>query len=358
MKINANKAIIISDTHLGARSNSAEWLTTMTDWFREDFIPRAKELYEPGTVLIHTGDVFDNRQSINLMVLHEGMSLFEELSQIFDAIYIIAGNHDVMKKTSNDISSLDCLKYIPKVHIIKEPTLADINGTKALFMPWRTDVNEEKSCIANFGKEDPKVLFCHTNIYSLKFDNSRDVEEGLHADDLKTYEKVYSGHIHWGQKRGNVTMVGNPYQMTRSDAGNPKGFYEFNFKTFEETFHENTYSPRFVRVHLNRYLENTLGDILDECKNNRVDLYVPSHYILKYQVNPIIDAISEVSRKLEVFPFEEDQNIEIEGSELETLSIFEMCQKYITQMRSVDDSVKKRIESKISKLYNQTIKEI
>jgi hypothetical protein len=65
-----------------------------------------------------------------------------------------------------------------------------------------------------------------------------------------------------------------------------------------------------------------------------------------------------VSRKLEVFPFEEDQNIEIEGSELETLSIFEMCQKYITQMRSVDDSVKKRIESKISKLYNQTIKEI
>jgi DNA repair exonuclease SbcCD nuclease subunit len=115
MKINANKAIIISDTHLGARSNSAEWLTTMTDWFREDFIPRAKELYEPGTVLIHTGDVFDNRQSINLMVLHEGMSLFEELGQIFDAIYIIAGNHDVMKKTSNDISS-------PTPALIKMPS--------------------------------------------------------------------------------------------------------------------------------------------------------------------------------------------------------------------------------------------
>ena len=77
MKINANKAIIVSDTHLGARSNSAEWLTTMMDWFREDFIPKAKELYEPGTILIHTGDVFDNRQSINLMVLHEGMALFE-----------------------------------------------------------------------------------------------------------------------------------------------------------------------------------------------------------------------------------------------------------------------------------------
>ena len=86
MKINANKAIIVSDTHLGARSNSSEWLTTMMDWFREDFIPKAKELYEPGTVLIHTGDVFDNRQSINLMVLHEGMAIFEVLSHIFDAL--------------------------------------------------------------------------------------------------------------------------------------------------------------------------------------------------------------------------------------------------------------------------------
>lgn len=358
MKINAKKAIIISDTHLGARSNSTEWLTTMTDWFRNDFMPRAKELYEPGTILIHTGDVFDNRQSINLMVLHEGMTLFEEMSQIFDGIYIIAGNHDVMKKTSNDISSLDCLKYIPKVNIIKEPILADIDGVKALFMPWRSDVSEEKKCITDFGKEDPKLLFCHTNIYSLRFDNSREVEEGLQTEDLRTYEKVFSGHIHWGQKRGNVTMVGNPYQMTRSDAGNPKGFYEFNFETFEEKFHQNNHSPRFVRVQLNHYLEGTLSELLNECRNNRVDLYIPSHYILRYQVNPIIDAIAEVARKLEVFPFEEDQNINIEGDELQTLSIFEMCQRYITQMRSVDDGVKKKIEDKISKLYNQTIKEI
>ena len=44
----------------------------------------------------------------------------ETLSDIFvDGIYILAGNHDVLRKTSNEISSLDVLKYIPNVNIIK-----------------------------------------------------------------------------------------------------------------------------------------------------------------------------------------------------------------------------------------------
>lgn len=111
MEIQAKRAIIISDTHLGARSNSVEWLEVMKDWFYSDFIPKVKEIYQPGDILIHCGDVFDNRQSVNLLVLHEGIRLFEELSAIFESgVYVIAGNHDVMRKTTNEVSSLDCLK--------------------------------------------------------------------------------------------------------------------------------------------------------------------------------------------------------------------------------------------------------
>lgn len=111
MEIHAKRAFIVSDTHFGARSNSVEWIDEMMDWFYSDFIPKVKENYQPGDILIHCGDVFDNRQSVNLLVLHRAISLFEELSKIFvDGIYIIAGNHDVMRKTSNDVSSLDCLK--------------------------------------------------------------------------------------------------------------------------------------------------------------------------------------------------------------------------------------------------------
>ena len=73
MEIKAKRAFIISDTHLGARSNSVEWLEVMRDWFYSDFLPRVEKEYRPGDILIHCGDVFDNRQSVNLLVLHEGM---------------------------------------------------------------------------------------------------------------------------------------------------------------------------------------------------------------------------------------------------------------------------------------------
>ena len=47
MKIQGKRAIILSDTHLGARSNSIEWLDVMKDWFYEDFIVKIKEVYDP-----------------------------------------------------------------------------------------------------------------------------------------------------------------------------------------------------------------------------------------------------------------------------------------------------------------------
>ena len=360
MKIDANRAIIVSDTHFGARSNSVEWIEEMMDWFRGDFIPKVKEMYKPGDILIHCGDVFDNRQSVNLLVLHEGIRLFEELSQIFvDGIYVIAGNHDVMRKTSNDVSSLDCLKYIPRVNIIKEPVVVEIGTTKSLFMPWRTNDEEERNCMKENEIYNLNYLFCHTNIRNLRFDSYRDVDEGLSLDELSNFKRVYSGHIHWGQHRGNVTMIGNPYQMTRSDAGNKKGFYTLDFETGDEQFFENEYSPKFVKVYINKYLEKSIDDLKSICKNNRVDLYVPSTYLMKYQITPIIDVLSTITKKLDVIPFELDITSEdlIDENVESTFNIFGLCEKYVSGMKSIDPDVKSKVITKINSLYEKTIKD-
>lgn len=362
MNIKAKRAIIVSDTHFGARSNSVEWLDVMRDWFHEDFIPKVKEVYQPGDILIHCGDVFDNRQSVNLLVLHEGIRLFEELSKIFvDGIYVIAGNHDVMRKTTNDVSSLDCLKYIPRVHILKEPVIAEIGTTKTLFMPWRTNEEEELKCLEDNKIHTLNYLFCHTNIRNLKFDNGRDVEEGLGLSDLVNFRRVYSGHIHWGQHRGNVTMVGNPYQMTRSDAGNQKGWYILDFESGEETFIENTYSPKFVRVYLNKFLDRSVGELKEICTNNRVDLYVPSSFLLKFQINPIIDILSGITKKLEVIPFEDESGADLDDFDEnldESFNIYGLCEKYVRRISTLDDSTKDKVMHKINTLYTNTIKEV
>ena len=51
---------------LGCRSNSVLWLNIIEDYFFNFFIPLVKKEYKEGDVLYHLGDVFDNRQSINL----------------------------------------------------------------------------------------------------------------------------------------------------------------------------------------------------------------------------------------------------------------------------------------------------
>jgi DNA repair exonuclease SbcCD nuclease subunit len=360
MEIIGKRAIIISDTHLGARSNSMEWLDMMKDWFYEDFIVKVKEIYQPGDILIHCGDVFDNRQSVNLLVLHEGIRLFEELSRIFvDGIYVIAGNHDVMRKTTNDVSSLDCLKYIPNVNIIKEPILVKIQNSNCLFMPWRADDKEERSCLESYSKSNLHYLFCHTNIRSLKFDNSRDVEEGLDASELKSFIRVYSGHIHWGQSTKNIVMIGNPYQMTRSDGGNKKGWYLLDFETDEQTFFENEYSPKFVRLYLNKFLDKSIGDLKALCNNNRVDLFVPSSFLIKYQITPIIDILSQITKKLEVIPFEDESlDLEFDHDEAqESFNIFGLCEKHVKRMSNIDNTMKDRVISKINNLYSNILKE-
>jgi predicted MPP superfamily phosphohydrolase len=61
--------------------------------------------YREGDVLIHLGDYYDSRQSVNLKVLNLGVDIAEKLSNRFrDGVHIIIGNHDIWGKTSNDIN--------------------------------------------------------------------------------------------------------------------------------------------------------------------------------------------------------------------------------------------------------------
>jgi DNA repair exonuclease SbcCD nuclease subunit len=67
---------ILGDMHLGVRSNSLEWLEIQQEYYDKVFIPILKKNFREGDVLVQVGDVFDNRQSINLKVLHYAVAFF------------------------------------------------------------------------------------------------------------------------------------------------------------------------------------------------------------------------------------------------------------------------------------------
>ena len=79
---------VLGDLHFGVRANSVEWLEIQQDFFEQVFIPTLKKHVKPGDVLVQVGDTFDNRQSVNLRVLHYSIELFEMISNSLNSSII------------------------------------------------------------------------------------------------------------------------------------------------------------------------------------------------------------------------------------------------------------------------------
>ena len=75
MNVPAKRVFLISDTHFGIRSNSREWMDIIESYFYDFFIPLLKKEGRPGDIIVHCGDTFDSRQSLNLYILNKGQAI-------------------------------------------------------------------------------------------------------------------------------------------------------------------------------------------------------------------------------------------------------------------------------------------
>jgi DNA repair exonuclease SbcCD nuclease subunit len=353
------RIFIISDTHIGCRSNSVLWLSLIEDYFFNFFIPLVKKEYRPGDVLYHLGDVFDNRQSINLAAQHLGIRVFEELSTIFPEIRIIVGNHDIMKKNSNDITSVDCLKYIPHVTVHKEPHIQQYGGVTCMLMPWRRDSAHEAETLQAV-TQPVDYLFCHTETQGVQTSPStKHLHEGGNPVSIFSgFKRVYSGHIHYRQEKKNFILVGNPYHMTRSDHGNTKGVYLLDLKTGRHKFYENSRSPRFIRYYIGEIMDRQIGEIIDEVRGNFVDLFIPASVLGKYDINTFMNFMDGVAHKLEPRIYDESSVAMIEEGSIADfkgeLDLMQIAKIYIDGM-NVDLEMRDRLFKSTLNLYQQTI---
>lgn len=356
----ANKPVkriwILGDMHLGVRSNSMEWLEIQKDFYEHVFIPTLKKNVKPGDILVQVGDAFDNRQSINIKVLHYAVDLFERLGQILPT-YVIAGNHDIWAKKSNEISSIDSLKWIPNVSVHKKPKQFDWGGKKVLLMPWRRDTKHEVETLQKY--PEANIVFCHSEVRGIKLNSKVMNDHGLEAVSYDRYDAVYSGHIHYRQNKGKLRMVGTPYQLTRSDANNAKGFDLVDLETMEETFFENNRSPKFLKYYLTSLYNVPLGEFKKQIENNFIDLYVPSDVASTNALSKLINTIQGIGRKIEPTIYDQSTFIDkdmYDMDEIEDLyknyNILHLCNMYI-EGTSHDDETKNLIKHKIKQLHDQ-----
>jgi DNA repair exonuclease SbcCD nuclease subunit len=342
----AKRVWFITDTHLGVRNNSNEWIDQMREYFNDWFFPLVRKHYRPGDVLIHLGDFFDSRQSINLKVLNLGVSVAEEFSNIFESgVYFIVGNHDIWGKTTNEVNSLKSIKWIPGISILENPVSLTLNDRRFFMMPWRKDHEEEEMTLEKALPHD--VLCCHTDIRGLKFNRYVNIESGANQDKFNKFGRVYSGHIHYAQKVGNINMLGSPYELTRSDMDNTKSITLLDLETMKEEIYVNDFSPRFRKLYFSDILNMCQEELEPLFRNNFIDVMIDPVMSLKAPLNILTDTIN-TQRSLKFHPYDPNQTslsqqmIESEGKQF---NVVDFIKDYVDAMDCEEETKTKIVKS-------------
>lgn len=287
-----SKIFLISDTHigLGFPNKTEKWFKIHKEYFSKFFIPLLKEKVRPGDIVVHLGDLFDNRNVIPINLLNYGMDVVEEISKIAP-LHIIVGNHDLWSKSASEINTIRPFKWIPNVSIYDKTSRIEFNGIKICMMPFIEKRLDQINLINEF--KDCDYLFCHSDLNGCKMHLTSVAHKNsdkIDIEDFKYFKKVKSGHIHLVQSNKHFSFVGSPFQMDRNDYGDQKGIFIIDTNDDSEEFIPNLVSPVFKKV---RIVNEEDIELLEELKGSKdyIDISISNNLLISNR---------KLRRKLEI----------------------------------------------------------
>jgi DNA repair exonuclease SbcCD nuclease subunit len=331
------KVAIITDTHYGARKGSKLFQDYFELFYKNVFFPTLEQYGI--TTVIHMGDAFDSRKSIDYQSFEWAKRVvFEPLSK-YD-VHLITGNHDCYYKNTNNVNSPNLLlQSYPNVKTYSSPTEIKVDNLNVLLIPWICMENEEQSLKA-IKNTKSKIAMGHLELQGFHVNRSVVMEHGLEANIFKNFTKVFSGHYHTRSDNGTVFYLGNPYEMFWNDVNDPRGFTIFDTETLEHTPIDNPY-----RLFYNIYYDDTPYQMFDasEYENKIVKVIVRKKSDTK-QFEKFIDKLYSVNvselKIVENFQIQESEDFEAFDSE-DTMSILN---RYIEEAEvSLDKTIVQKL---------------
>jgi len=243
------KIAIITDTHYGARKGSTHLHNYFQLFYDNIFFPTLEK--ENIDTIIHMGDVFDSRKSIDYQSLEWAKQVvFEPLRKY--KVYAITGNHDCYYKNTNHVNSPELLlNDYSNILTFSKATEINIDGLDILLLPWINSENYDESLEA-IQNSKSKVAMGHLEINGFKATRGHMMEDGMDTDVFSKFNAVYSGHFHTRSTDGKITYLGNPYEMYWNDVNDTRGFHIFDTDTIIHTPVNNPY-----KLFYNVYYEDT-----------------------------------------------------------------------------------------------------
>ena len=203
------KAACFTDIHFGLKSGSRthnQDCENFVSWFCDTARAHGCE------TAIFLGDWHHNRSTTDVSTMNYTVSNLEKLSQSFEKVYFILGNHDLFYKDKREINSIEFMRLFPNIVPIRELyTEGDVT-----IMPWLigdewTEVKQLKS----------RYIFGHFELPHFYMNAMVQMPDHgqLQTGHFQHQELVFTGHFHKRQQKGNVVYIGNAFPHNYADAG-------------------------------------------------------------------------------------------------------------------------------------------
>ena len=339
------KIALLADLHIGVKKSDQTFQASQLKFFKEQFVP---ELLDEGidTVVV-CGDVYDTRQSINVHTENVVLDLFKNTFKDLN-VHVIVGNHDIYHTTTTEVNSLKSLGLLPNVTVYEKPTEVELGGVKTLMLPWITKYEDFDEIVLN----EYDYAFAHLDVIGFNMGSRQMATNGLDVNKvIKKIKHTFTGHYHTRSTKmfdeeHEVTYIGSPYQITRADRGEHRGYMILDLDNAEFEWKNNTKSMLFTKY---------VYPVIDRTKiaGNQVDIEIP--YSMQNETKKIYDLVNELNALGPAYPVNTyygdppntNDNITIDVDQFNLISLF---QSYIEQIETNLD--KKELYDELIKLYD------
>ena len=250
------KIAILTDTHFGCRKNSLYFMEQQKKFYDDYFFPYI--FNNNIDTILHLGDFFDNRKTVNFETLRHAKECF--INPIIEKginLHMLVGNHDSYYKSNGDLTSTKLLfDGIPNISVYDLMSTIELGGKSFLMVPWIFPIQKEE--ISNIIRLNTADVCCgHFEMIGVVYQGSIVSRKGIDTDIFSHFPHVFSGHYH---KKSHY-YVGSPYQMTWNDYDDKKRIIVYDTDTdesediyiSEDTFFKIEYPGDKESLQLHRY---------------------------------------------------------------------------------------------------------
>ena len=183
------RVAIITDTHYGARKGSKHLHDYFELFYKNIFFPSLEA--EGIDTIIHMGDVFDSRKSIDYYSLEWAKRVvFEPMKKY--KVHAITGNHDCYYKNTNEINSPELLlTNYDNITTYSSAKDIKLDGLDILLLPWISVDNYDET-LEVITKSPAKIAMGHLELNGFKATRGHMMEDGM---DVKVFDKLSLIHI-------------------------------------------------------------------------------------------------------------------------------------------------------------------